>query len=145
METPGEPGAGPFGAPSLTSFAPGHLESEKRSWYGNPTLASAKSCVCGCLRPAAPPSSPATTSRRALGASPWRAQSSCSGTWSSSSVPTATHGTSFSSRSSSPEPSAWQPRTRNWKPSPIWALSSGAPPSTPRLSRAHLTARCCPG
>lgn len=29
METPGEPGAGPFGAPSLTSFAPGHLESEK--------------------------------------------------------------------------------------------------------------------
>uniref|UniRef100_A0A3Q2I7U4 Ras and Rab interactor 1 n=1 Tax=Equus caballus TaxID=9796 RepID=A0A3Q2I7U4_HORSE len=67
METPGEPGAGPFGAPSLTSFAPGHLESEKRSWYGNPTLASAKSCACGCLRPAAPPSSPATTSRRALG------------------------------------------------------------------------------
>ncbi|XP_037694900.1 ras and Rab interactor 1 isoform X2 [Choloepus didactylus] len=29
MDTPGEPGAGPIGAPSLSSFAPGHLEREK--------------------------------------------------------------------------------------------------------------------
>lgn len=109
-------------------------------------------------------------------ASLWRAQSWCSRTWSSSSVPTATpgeparrvpavcgalfpgtpclspspqalsapprpqpgaffppdfllpslaSGTFFSSRSSSPEPSTWQPPTRNWKPSPIWASVRG--------------------
>ncbi|XP_058382313.1 ras and Rab interactor 1 [Diceros bicornis minor] len=29
METPGEPAAGPLGAPSPTSFAPGHLEKKK--------------------------------------------------------------------------------------------------------------------
>ncbi|KAM5225212.1 ras and Rab interactor 1 isoform 2-T2 [Hipposideros larvatus] len=29
METPGEPGAGPLGAPSPSNFAPGHLEREK--------------------------------------------------------------------------------------------------------------------
>ncbi|XP_058545715.1 ras and Rab interactor 1 [Neofelis nebulosa] len=29
METPGEPEAGPLGAPSLSNFAPGHLEREK--------------------------------------------------------------------------------------------------------------------
>uniref|UniRef100_A0A8C0D1M2 Ras and Rab interactor 1 n=1 Tax=Balaenoptera musculus TaxID=9771 RepID=A0A8C0D1M2_BALMU len=81
MEAPGETGAGLLGARNTTSFAPGHLEREKHSWCGNLTLASAKPCACGCPRPAAPPSSPATTSRRALGASPWRAQSLCSWTW----------------------------------------------------------------
>lgn len=29
METPGEPGAGPLGAPSLSNFTPGHPEREK--------------------------------------------------------------------------------------------------------------------
>lgn len=29
METPGEPGAGPLGAPSLSNFAPGRPEREK--------------------------------------------------------------------------------------------------------------------
>ncbi|XP_019593377.2 ras and Rab interactor 1 isoform X1 [Rhinolophus sinicus] len=29
METPGEPGAGPLGAPSPSNFTPGHLETEK--------------------------------------------------------------------------------------------------------------------
>lgn len=29
METPGEPEAGPLGAPSLSNFAPGHPEREK--------------------------------------------------------------------------------------------------------------------
>uniref|UniRef100_A0A8C3YJ85 Ras and Rab interactor 1 n=1 Tax=Catagonus wagneri TaxID=51154 RepID=A0A8C3YJ85_9CETA len=81
METTGAPGAGPLGAPNLTSFAPGHPEREKHSWCGNLTLASAKPCVCGCLKPAAPPSFPATASKRALVASLWRAQSWCSRTW----------------------------------------------------------------
>ncbi|PNI93606.1 RIN1 isoform 7, partial [Pan troglodytes] len=44
----------------------------------------------------------------------------------------------------SPEPSTTQPLTKSWRPSPIWALSSGAPPSTSRLSRARLEAQCCP-
>lgn len=39
----------------------------RRSWCGGLTLASAKHCACGCLRPAAPPSFPAITSRKALG------------------------------------------------------------------------------
>lgn len=29
METPGEPEAGPLGTPSLSNFAPGHLERQK--------------------------------------------------------------------------------------------------------------------
>uniref|UniRef100_A0A671DV60 Ras and Rab interactor 1 n=1 Tax=Rhinolophus ferrumequinum TaxID=59479 RepID=A0A671DV60_RHIFE len=81
METPGEPGAGPLGAPSPSNFAPGHLEREKHSWCGGLTRASAKLCACGCPRPAAPPSSPATISRKALGESPWRDLSSSSRTW----------------------------------------------------------------
>uniref|UniRef100_A0A8C0RM46 Ras and Rab interactor 1 n=2 Tax=Canis lupus familiaris TaxID=9615 RepID=A0A8C0RM46_CANLF len=81
METPGEPGAGPLGAPSLSNFTPGHPEREKCSLCGNLTLAGARPCACGCPRPVAPPLSLATTSRRALGASPWRAQNSCSQTW----------------------------------------------------------------
>ncbi|XP_029812413.1 ras and Rab interactor 1 [Suricata suricatta] len=32
METPGEPEAGPLGAPSLSNFAPGHPEREKPAW-----------------------------------------------------------------------------------------------------------------
>uniref|UniRef100_A0ABI8AS75 Ras and Rab interactor 1 n=1 Tax=Felis catus TaxID=9685 RepID=A0ABI8AS75_FELCA len=80
METPGEPEAGPLGAPSLSNFAPGHPEREKRSWCGNLTLVGARPCA-GCPRPAALRLSLATTSRRALGASPWRAQSSRSQTW----------------------------------------------------------------
>lgn len=43
------------------------LSIRRHSWYGDLTLASAKLCACGCLRPAAPPSSPATISRKALG------------------------------------------------------------------------------
>uniref|UniRef100_A0A8C7B7J1 Ras and Rab interactor 1 n=1 Tax=Neovison vison TaxID=452646 RepID=A0A8C7B7J1_NEOVI len=81
MESPGEPGAGPLGAPGLSNFAPARPEREKRFWCGNPALAAAKPCACGCPKPAAPPLSPATTSRRARRASPWRAQSSCSQTW----------------------------------------------------------------
>uniref|UniRef100_A0AC11DE71 Ras and Rab interactor 1 n=1 Tax=Ovis aries TaxID=9940 RepID=A0AC11DE71_SHEEP len=80
METPGEPRTGPLGAPYPASFASGHLEREKHFWYGSLTVASAKPCACGCPRPVAPPSSPATVSRRPLGASPWRAQTLCS-TW----------------------------------------------------------------
>ncbi|KAI2561142.1 Ras and Rab interactor 1 [Homo sapiens] len=80
MESPGESGAGSPGAPSPSSFTTGHLAREKRSSCGNLTPASARPCACGCLKPVAPPSSPATTSWRALAASPWRARSSCSQT-----------------------------------------------------------------
>uniref|UniRef100_A0A2K6UZL0 Ras and Rab interactor 1 n=1 Tax=Saimiri boliviensis boliviensis TaxID=39432 RepID=A0A2K6UZL0_SAIBB len=80
MESPGEPDSGLSGARSPSSFTPGHLEREKRSSCGNRTPASVRHCACGCPKPAAPPSSPATTSWRALAASPWRAQSSCSRT-----------------------------------------------------------------
>lgn len=41
----------------------------RRSWCGSLTLAGARPCACGCPRPAAPPLSLATTSRRALGVS----------------------------------------------------------------------------
>uniref|UniRef100_A0A2K6D9D0 Ras and Rab interactor 1 n=1 Tax=Macaca nemestrina TaxID=9545 RepID=A0A2K6D9D0_MACNE len=80
MESPGESGTGHPGAPSPSSFTPGHLETEKRSSCGNLTPDSARPCACDCPKPAAPPSSPATTSWRALAASPWRARSSCSQT-----------------------------------------------------------------
>uniref|UniRef100_A0A8D2B3E3 Ras and Rab interactor 1 n=1 Tax=Sciurus vulgaris TaxID=55149 RepID=A0A8D2B3E3_SCIVU len=79
MEDSREPGTHPPRAP-CPSFPPEHLEREKHSWCGNQTLASARPCACGCQKPVAPLSSPATTSRKVLMASPWRARPSCSPT-----------------------------------------------------------------
>lgn len=78
-------------------------------------------------------------------ASLWRAQSSHSRTWSSSSVHTVIPGTFFSSLSDSPEPFIRQPPTKSWRPSPIWAWSSGVPLSTPRTNRDLQKLRRYPG
>ncbi|XP_035977417.1 ras and Rab interactor 1 isoform X4 [Halichoerus grypus] len=154
METPGEPGAGPLGAPSLSNFAPGRPEREKPAEDPPYDVPGASGRQAGgpqrpgrtvSLRERLLLTRPVWLQLRANaaaalhvlrteppGASPWRAQSSCSQTWSSSSAPTAIPGTSFSSHSSSPEPSARQPPTRNSKPSPIWALEvdCGSPSSS---------------
>lgn len=48
-------------------LSPHPLSTRRPSWCGNLTLASAKPCACGCLKPVAPPSFPATASKKALG------------------------------------------------------------------------------
>lgn len=188
--------------PEAEVLSPGPLSLCRRFWCGNPTLAGAKPCACGCPKPVAPPLSPATTSRRALrvswtglGGRGWKQSGPGAGVFPREQphfpslrrllgglrahvprpgpahlrllpqpvslaagclvssgpgslgqsvfpspagpvspqspehpltpgflFPSLASGTSSSSRSSSPEPSARQPPTRNWKPSPIWAL-----------------------
>lgn len=49
METPGEPGAGPLGAPSPSNFAPGHLEREKLVKLEGQPAGDGRDCCAGCI------------------------------------------------------------------------------------------------
>ncbi|XP_035977416.1 ras and Rab interactor 1 isoform X3 [Halichoerus grypus] len=168
METPGEPGAGPLGAPSLSNFAPGRPEREKPAEDPPYDVPGASGRQAG--GPQRPGRTVSLRERLLLTRPVWlqlRANAAAAlhvlrteppGTFlvrksntrgcqalcvrlpeaggssfvSSHYIQESPGGTSFSSHSSSPEPSARQPPTRNSKPSPIWALEvdCGSPSSS---------------